>query len=270
LFEEAALKCFKPPEARVKKLKAWIKQAQSARMDGNLEAYPNQYDKAEEIITFYTFALFVLSANKTGITNQILNLANINHCVEGEVSACLEKQYPPPEGYLSNCKEMVKSHPVKYIREQAKKHSEFQPLESESHLDACIETNDLVIFFEMKFTSDISHSTTFNPSRNQLARLIDVGLDVAKSKGKKLIVFLATPHTLYTFKSRLYYYKIEEYRDLSLIQKDIGWRPIDDIQNNLIAVKWIALEDLISLLYKDFNHKDKEQVIDFFKERKLT
>src|SRR5512135_230069 len=35
--------------------------------------------------------------------------------------------------------------------------------------------------------------TAFNPYRNQLARLIDVGIEVAKSKGKKFIILLSTP-----------------------------------------------------------------------------
>lgn len=53
------------------------------------------------------------------------------------------------------------------------------------------------------------------------------------------------------------------------IQKDIAWRPVKEIEENLLAVKWIALEELISTLYKDFNHADKEEAIEFFKERKL-
>jgi hypothetical protein len=44
LFEEALQTCFKPPEDRIKKLKAWIDKANSARDASNLEAFPNQYD----------------------------------------------------------------------------------------------------------------------------------------------------------------------------------------------------------------------------------
>jgi hypothetical protein len=51
LFEEATKGCFNPAEARIQKLKAWVEQANSARNTGNLEPYPNQYDKAEELIT---------------------------------------------------------------------------------------------------------------------------------------------------------------------------------------------------------------------------
>ncbi len=270
LFEDALEECFKPPEARVQKLKTWVEQANSARSTSNLEPFPNQYDKAEELITFYTFAPLVLSSKRQGLTNQILNLASINQSVDSVVSVCLERQYRPPAGYLSWLKNKVKNHPVRYIREQAINHLKTnRRLESNTHVDALIETKEFIIFFEMKFTSDISDDTTFNPCRNQLARLIDVGLDVAKAKGKKLIVILSTPSTLYALKSRLYYYKIQEYSNPLMIQKDIAWRPEKEIEDTLLAVKWIPLEDLISLLYRDFNHPDKEEATRFFEERKL-
>jgi hypothetical protein len=80
-------------------------------------------------------------------------------------------------------------------------------------------------------------------------------------------VFLSTPHTLYSLKSRLYYYKIQEYSNPSMIQKDVAWRLLKDIEDTLLAVKLIALEELNNLLYKDFNHPDKGDAIEFFKEK---
>ncbi len=91
LFEEAAKGCFNPVEARTLKLKAWVEQANSARNTGNLEPYPNQYDKAEELITFYTFAPLVLSLNRVGLTNRILALAGISPFEENVVSVGLER-----------------------------------------------------------------------------------------------------------------------------------------------------------------------------------
>ena len=270
LFEEATKGCFNPAEARIQKLKAWVEQANSARNTGNLEPYPNQYDKAEELITFYTFAPLVLSLNQVGLTNKILALAGISPFEENVVSVGLERQYPPPAGYLQWFKNEVKSHPIRYIREQSDKHLKTnKPLESRTHVDAVIETDKLLIFFEIKYTSDIAHSTVFNPYRNQLARLIDVGLEAAKCSGKEVLVILSSPTTIYASRSRLYYYKIQGYSNPLMIQKDIAWRPVKEIEENVLAVKWIALEELISLLYKDFSHPDKEEAIEFFKERKL-
>jgi hypothetical protein len=183
----------------------------------------------------------------------------------------LEKQYRAPAGYLLWFKNEVTSHPVRYIREQSAMHLEAnKALESRTHVDAVIETDKLLIFFEIKYTSDIAHSTTFNPYGNQLARLIDVGLDEAKCSGKEVLALLSSPSSLYERRSRIYYYKVHEYSDPLMIQKDIAWRTVKEIEENLLAIKWIALEELISLLYKDFNHPDKEEALGFFKERKLS
>ena len=164
-----------------------------------------------------------------------------------------------------------KSHPVRYIRDQsADRLKANKPLESRTHVDAVVETDKLLIFFEIKYTSDIAHSTSFNPYRNQLARLIDVGLDAAKCSGKEVLVLLSTPSTFYERRSRFYFYKVQEYSDPVMIQKDIGWRTVSEIKDNLLAVKWIPLEELVSLLYQDLVHADKEEAIAFFKERNLA
>jgi hypothetical protein len=41
-------------------------------------------------------------------------------------------------------------------------------------------------------------------------------------------------------------------------------------KDNVLAVRWIALEDLITLLYSAFVHPDKEEALEFFKERNLA
>ncbi len=271
LFEKVAEKSFHPAKARIQKLKKWVQLADSARKTGNLEPYPNQYDKAEELITFYTFAPLFLSLNRVGLTNRILGLAGISPYEENVVSVDLERQYQPPAGYLLWLRNEANSHPIRYIREQSIHHYKTKkPLESRTHIDAFIETDKLFIFFEIKYTSDIAHSTTFNLCRNQLARLIDVGLDVAKCSGKELLVLLSTPSKLYESRSRLYYYKVQEYSNPLMIRRDIAWRTVSEIGDNLLAVKWIALEDLINALYKDFSHPDKKEALSFFKERKLA
>ena len=54
-----------------------------------------------------------------------------------------------------------------------------------------------------------------------------------------------------------------------LIQKDIAWRLVKEMEANVLAVNWLALDDLISTLYKDFNNVDKGAAIESFRERKL-
>ena len=102
-----------------------------------------------------------------------------------------------------------------------------------------------------------------------MARLVDVGLEVNELNGKEVLVILATPRKLYKSKSRFYYYKIEEYTHPEKIKEDIEWRSLSTIRDNVLAVRWVALEDLIDALYKDFEHKDKEEALEFFKERNL-
>ncbi len=269
LYKEAIQTCFNPPDDRLKKLNTWVENSNSARDTLNLEAFPNQYDKAEELITFYTFAPLVFSLNRVGLVNRILSLAKVSAYEENVVDVALERQYNPPKGYLKWVKEDVKTHPVKYIREQAIKHEPNQRLESNTHVDAFIETDKLLIFFEIKFTSDISYDTTFNPCRNQLARLVDVGLEVNERNSKEVLVILSTPRRFFERKSRLYYYKIAEYAHPEKIKEDIEWRSLSTIRDNVLAVRWIALEDLIDVVYKDFEHKDKNEALEFFKERNL-
>ena len=270
LFEDLAKTQF--TSARVQKLKNWVEHADSARKSGNLDKFANQYDKAEELITFYTFAPMLLRQDKLEMVNDVLKLAKINKPAIGELSLTIEKPLPCPEGYLSWLKdEALKINPVRYVREQAVNHQKRnKTLETATHVDAVIKTGNFVIFVEMKFTSDISTDTTFNPYRNQLARLIDVGTEIARTQGKKLIVLLATPSGLFRNKSRLYFYKIQDYSSSAEIQKDIVWRKQEEIEKHVLAVKWISLEELIKILYKGLGHADKEEAMVFFRERNLV
>jgi hypothetical protein len=268
LFEELTPKYFS--NDRVQKFKNWIENAHTARTTNSLGATANQYDKAEELITFYTFAPLALRDNKQELIQQILNQCSINEPVQGDVKLAYEKLIEPPKEYLTWYSTKVNQHPVRYIREQSTIHNRDKlPLESASHIDFYIESNNLIILIEVKFTSDISDDTAYNPHRNQLARLVDVGIEVANSKGKKLVILLSTPSEFYDNKSRLYRYKIEEYANLLEIQRDIGWRNLPEIEKHLIGVKYTPLEHIISVLYTDFTHPDKEEALDFFKERNL-
>jgi hypothetical protein len=270
LFKQATEKCFVAPEKRTQKLVTWIENANKARTLTNLGSFENQYDKAEELITFYTFAPLVLSLDRLGLINSVLGLAGVSPFEEQVVDVGLERLFPPPEGYLRWIKKEVANHPIKYVREQATNHKSNQRLESDTHVDAYVETDKIHILFEMKYTSDIAYDTTFNPYRNQLARLADVGLELNQMTGKKTLVILSTPKKFFERRSRLYYYKIMEYNDPLKIKEDIEWRKnILTIQDNLLAIRWIALEDLIKVFYEDFNHEDKKDALEFFRERDL-
>jgi hypothetical protein len=257
-------------KARVKKYRAWVENANKARDTRSLDERLNQFDKAEELITFYTFAPLELRKDKRKAIQDILGLAKVNETAGELVTLNFEKQFKPPQGYLKWLEKEVSRHPVRYVREQGKNHvSRSRRLEANTHVDAIIETEHLLIFIEVKFTSDIAPQTTFDAKRNQLARTIDVGISEAEKKGKKLVVLLCSPSFLYLEKSRLYYYKIQEYSDFSKIKEDIVWRELEGIRKRLLAVDWVPLEIIIEIVYQDFDSSEIEEAKRFFTERNL-
>jgi hypothetical protein len=167
----------------------------------------------------------------------------------------------------------VDEHPVKYVREEAEDHvKNRKTLETNTHVDFTIESENLLILVEMKFTSDISTQTTFNPNRNQLARLIDVGISEVmkdRARNRRLVILLCSPSKFYQNRSRFYYYKVQDYDDLHEIKKDIEWRKQEEIEKYVAGVSWIPLEKVINIIYDNFSHPDKDEAIAFFRERRL-
>jgi len=269
LFENLAEKHF--TKERIRKFKDWIENANRARETKSFGKKANQYDKAEEIITFYTLAPLELRENSKELVQEILRLANVNEAIGEPISLGFERQFKPPEGYLKWLEKEVSRHPVKYIREQGKDHVDRnRRLEANTHVDTVIKTENLLILVEMKFTSDISAQTIFGSNRNQLARTIDVGISEAKKKGKKLVVLLCSPSEFYHKKSRFYYYKMQEYSDFHKIEQDICWRELEEIKECLLATAWIPLEKVIKITYRNFSFSELEDVKRFFKERNLV
>ncbi|MBC7350169.1 MAG: hypothetical protein H5U05_09375 [Candidatus Aminicenantes bacterium] len=268
---------------RISKYNKWTEDAEKARKTSHsLEATDNQYDKAEELITFYTFA--PLEHEKTPeqvkleTIQEILRCVNINETLK-EATLHFERDLEPPLEYLEWLKAEVIYHPIRYIREQAQERikSEEQ-LEGPTQVDAVIDTDRFLILIEVKFTSDISPSTKFGLIRNQIARLIDVGISKVKKmqnnkKDAKLIVLCCTPHDLFHKRSRFYYYKMQEYSDPLKTIQDIPWRTLYEINKSLEKVAWISLEKIIEIIYRNtreyLNPDEFKEAAEFFIERKL-
>lgn len=259
-------------EARVLKYKTWIAEADQARKTCSLEEANNQYDKAEELITFYTFAPLEKTSKEAQkkIIEGILRKVDVDYRLKGDTKLCFEKELASPKEYQNWLRrEVQEHHPIRYIRKQAK---DKKSLEGDTQVDFAIETNDLLVLIEVKFTSDISPHTKFGLNRNQIARMIDAGIEAARKKNKRLICLLCTPSELFLKKSRFYYYKINEYSDFSNIQKDIPWRTIKEVKDVLLKVNWISLEETIRLIYKTATGLDSEEIKEakhFFEERKM-
>jgi hypothetical protein len=270
LFEDLTRR-LRLTKERLQKFEDWIENANKADNTKSLDARTNQYDKAEELITFYTFAPIELRKDKANVIQEVLKLANIRVQLEGEIRLDFERQFEPSKDYLKWLENEVVKHPVKYIRKQGLEHiANAKPLETNTHVDVVLESNNFLVLVEMKFTSDISAQTTFNVNRNQLARMIDVGISEAERNGKKIIVLLCSPSEFYQKRSRFFYYKIQEYSDFRKIEEDIGWRDIDKVRQCLLAVGWLPLEKVVEVIYRDLDSPDLDEAMSFFKERNLT
>jgi len=270
IYEDMAKKLL--TSERVSKYKKWVEEAERARKTGSFNKKKNQYDKAEELITFYTFAPLEYDEIpynvKKNIVQEILSCLGINESI-GKVRLYLERDLPPPNNYLQWLSKEARCHPIRYVRKEAETK---KTLEGKTQVDAIIETDNHLILIEVKFTSDISTQTKFGLIRNQIARLIDVGISEAQRRRKRLIVLLCTPSELYQKRSRFYYYKMQEYSDFLNIQKDIPWRTIDEIKETLVIVGWISLEDVIKIVYQNSKKYLGPEVVDiddFFMERGL-
>jgi hypothetical protein len=247
LFTDLAKKHLTPE--RIQEFNNWIENANKAEESRSLRSKDNQYDKAEELITFYTFAPLELREDRREVVQQILALGGIKEHVEEPLALAFEKQLEPPKSYLEWLARKQSEHPIRYVREQGREHARAgKPLETNTHVDVVLEAKNLLILVEVKFTSDISYQTTFNAHRNQLARTVDAGISRLK-KDQRLVVLLCSPSEFYRKKSRLYYYKLQEYTDFSKIKDDIVWRELPDIQKHLLSVAWVPLEKAIEAVY---------------------
>jgi hypothetical protein len=254
---------------RIRKYEAWLENASRARKSRSLGSRDNQYDKAEELITFYTFAPLELREDRREAVQQILSLGGIREHVEQPLALAFEKQLEPPKSYLEWLARKPSEHPIRYVREQGSEHAKAgKHLETNTHVDVVLEAKNLLILVEVKFTSDISSQTTFNAHRNQLARTIDAGISRLK-KDQRLVVLLCSPSEFYRKKSRFYYYKLQEYADLSKVKEDIVWRELGEIQKHLKAVAWVPLERVIEIAYKDLDSHNAKEAKSFFAERNL-
>jgi hypothetical protein len=255
---------------RIRKYEAWLENASRARKSRSLGSRDNQYDKAEELITFYTFAPLELREDRREVVQPILSLGGIREHVEEPLALAFEKQLEPPRSYLEWLARKPSEHPIRYVREQGREHTEAgKPLETNTHVDVVLEAENLLILVEVKFTSDISSQTTFNVHRNQLARIIDAGMS-RLNKDQRLVVVLCSPSEFYRKRSRFYYYKLQEYTDFSKIKDDIGWRELEDIQKHLLSVAWVPLEKVIEVIYRNLGFPQLDEARAFFRERRLA
>jgi hypothetical protein len=169
------------------------------------------------------------------------------------LSLVFERDTPAPKQYKEYLgKSLHKRHFVPYVIEKGTKadKSYRQDLEGATQVDAYIEgKNGFKLFIEAKFLSDISCDVSYDVTRNQLARNIDVMLDSEKEKSLFLLLtpkyFKDHPHT------RLYGYKMNEYTtEYRALMEDLHHRTdVEPLEWKAITerIAWITWEDLDEL-----------------------
>ena len=262
---------------RYAKYAEWVDNAEKTRQGASMsptDRFTNQYDKAEELITWNTFAplLKVGPRVKDTLIADIVNLGIqkdiAEYLDEWGFKVDFEKTLPPPPSYLNHLQSTVANHPVRYVRLESEGK---QVLEGDTHADIVFENSRLLVLGEVKFMSDIQWGVTYDPNRNQLARLIDTGIRAARNK--KLAVILFSPESTYRSKSRLYHYKLKDYREsIENVRADIPHRSLEEITKTLIGTGWVPLEFAASkihgkaveqgLLVKENSHR-------FYEERRI-
>jgi len=123
-----------------------------------------------------------------------------------------------------------------------------------------------VVCFECKFTSDISTETKYHYARNQIARIIDIGISRYPNG---FFFVLVTSSIFKNSKSRVYSYKMREYQGDMLLGSDLSDKDLERIS---AKVGWLTWEDLAGTIFRfkglaaDIPFEELER---FYKERIL-
>ena len=156
--------------------------------------------------------------------------------------------YPTSPEWERWLRERYRQSPIPLLRVWADKKGR---MEGKTEIDVAIENDEVLIFVEAKYLSDISDHVTYDPWRDQIARCIDVG--TYHAKGRAFFFILLTPRwpDEYAQNSRLYHYKLREYQQnpaalrTKLPHRVTGESPIDfELMSQCIAQAY--WDDLIN------------------------
>jgi len=190
------------------------------------------------------------------------NFDNWANCLNGELRLFFEPNIPSPKGYQVWLKNNVTNRNfIPYIVEHAQnKKNEFRlDLEGPTNVDALLLniTNGFSIFIEAKVLSDISYQVSFDSTRNQIIRNIDVMLSsnnenleapLKLRKPENSLFILLTPELFKKLpNTRLYGFKFNEYKTNPIsISNELAHRKLNlaDCVNISKRIGWTTWEDL--------------------------
>lgn len=167
-----------------------------------------------------------------------------------------EVNLPSPKSYGTALRETADTRVfLPWLRELARSGPE-RRLEGATKVDAMLvsRTTGFAAAFEAKVLSDISTHTTYDPTRNQLARLIDVVLEdnqglpgdgLAARKPDHTFLFLLTPEEFKAKRySRLYGELLRGYQaDPGLIREHLPHRTEEQTRGAVDRLGWVTWED---------------------------
>jgi hypothetical protein len=186
-------------------------------------------------------------------------------CVNGELHLFFEANLPSPKSYTKWLREnLEKRQFIPYILDSDNGRKN---LEGPTNVDAILLNSDngFAVIAEAKVLSDISYQVTYDVTRNQIARNVDVMLKknsdlcspLDKREPEKTLFLLLTPRTFQNDpSSRLFGYKFNEYknspeslgqdlphradRDWTELSKRLGWLTWEDFRDvNPACCKWL-------------------------------
>lgn len=181
---------------------------------------------------------------------------NWDDILKGKLELFLEHVVGAPKEYKEYLsKNLNKRHFVKYVLDAGKEkkgESLFRlDLEGATHVDAFLENkvHEFRLYIEAKYLSDISYDVSYDLTRNQLARNIDIMLE--DKKGRSLFLLLTPKYFKDNPNSRLYGYKMNDYKSnhLNLMADLCHRKNIEPSEWKLITdrIAWITWEDLKEL-----------------------
>ena len=178
----------------------------------------------------------------------------------GELLLYFEVNLPSPQSYRESLKNSAKGLAIPYLLEAAEASGRH---EGSTKVDAMLlapETGTAVAF-EAKVLSDVSTQITYDPTRNQLARTIDVLLDQNERLNEHLVrrspnrshVVLVTPEIFRgeASKSRLYGWLTPAYRSYPedpLLGQHLNHRTPEELAGAADRLGWATWEDCNAVL----------------------
>ncbi len=132
-------------------------------------------------------------------------------------------------------------------------------LEGPTQFDVLIRCPGVLVAMEAKYTSDIDDHVRWDAGRDQIGRVIDVGLSVAQQEHRELYFLLITdgkPHVL----PLLYEQLMPSYQsDLAFLAKRLPHRPSEELEGLQNHVGWISWRQIVDWLDQQHSSLDASQ-----------